>query len=154
MKAISLTQPWATLVAIGAKRIETRSWATSYRGPLAIHASMGYPRWARETCEEPAFARALGHLDPAGLLRGYILATAVLVDCVSTDHAISGRFEGRPGCLLLSPRAEYTVGPDEYEFGDYSEGRWAWILEDVKPLSGPVRARGFQQLWNWEAAAA
>lgn len=41
MKGLSLTQPWATLVAIGAKRIETRIWATSYRGPLAIHAAKG-----------------------------------------------------------------------------------------------------------------
>lgn len=38
MKAITLMQPWATLVAIGAKRLETRSWSTNYRGPLAIHA--------------------------------------------------------------------------------------------------------------------
>lgn len=41
MKAITLTQPWATLVAIGAKKIETRSWATGYRGRLAIHAAKG-----------------------------------------------------------------------------------------------------------------
>ena len=38
MKALTLYQPWATLVAIGAKKIETRSWSTPYRGPLAIHA--------------------------------------------------------------------------------------------------------------------
>jgi activating signal cointegrator 1 len=48
MKAITLTQPWATLVAIGAKRIETRSWPTNYRGPLAIHAAKGFPKWAKE----------------------------------------------------------------------------------------------------------
>ena len=41
MKVLTLTQPWATLVAIGAKRIETRSWATKYRGPLLIHAAAG-----------------------------------------------------------------------------------------------------------------
>lgn len=39
MNALTLMQPWATLVAIGAKRIETRSWATRYRGPSAIHAA-------------------------------------------------------------------------------------------------------------------
>jgi hypothetical protein len=41
MKVLSLTQPWATLAAIGAKKIETRSWSTAYRGPLAIHAAKG-----------------------------------------------------------------------------------------------------------------
>ena len=39
MKALSLTQPWASLVADGRKTTETRSWLTHYRGPLAIHAT-------------------------------------------------------------------------------------------------------------------
>jgi hypothetical protein len=45
MKGLTLTQPWATLVAIGAKRIETRSWPTRYRGLLAIHAGAGLGLW-------------------------------------------------------------------------------------------------------------
>ena len=43
MKALTLTQPWASLVACGAKTIETRSWRTPYRGPVAIHAAKGFP---------------------------------------------------------------------------------------------------------------
>ncbi len=39
MKAITIWQPWASLLACGAKQYETRSWATSYRGPIAIHAA-------------------------------------------------------------------------------------------------------------------
>lgn len=39
MKAITIWQPWASLLATGAKQYETRSWATSYRGPIAIHAA-------------------------------------------------------------------------------------------------------------------
>jgi hypothetical protein len=39
MKALSIIQPWATLLAMGAKKIETRSYRTPYRGPLLIHAS-------------------------------------------------------------------------------------------------------------------
>ncbi len=39
MKALSLRQPWASLIADGHKTIETRTWRTHYRGPLAIHAS-------------------------------------------------------------------------------------------------------------------
>ena len=34
MKAPSLWQPWASAIAVGAKRVETRSWPTNYRGPL------------------------------------------------------------------------------------------------------------------------
>lgn len=42
MRAISLWQPWASAIALGSKRIETRSWSTSYRGPLAIHAAKSW----------------------------------------------------------------------------------------------------------------
>lgn len=49
MKAITLWQPWASLIACGAKTIETRSWGTPYRGPLAIHASK---RMNQELIEE------------------------------------------------------------------------------------------------------
>ena len=39
MKAITVWQPWASLLVSGRKRYETRSWATTYRGPIAIHAA-------------------------------------------------------------------------------------------------------------------
>jgi hypothetical protein len=44
VKALTLHQPWASLVAAGVKMIETRSWSTRYRGPLAIHAGAKRPR--------------------------------------------------------------------------------------------------------------
>ncbi len=40
MKALTLQQPWATLIAEGHKRVENRTWQTAYRGPLAIHAGL------------------------------------------------------------------------------------------------------------------
>lgn len=39
MKAVSIKQPWAHLIAIGLKDIENRSWPTSYRGRIFIHTS-------------------------------------------------------------------------------------------------------------------
>ncbi len=39
MKAITLQQPWASLVAAGATNIVTRTWQTKYRGRLALHAA-------------------------------------------------------------------------------------------------------------------
>lgn len=42
-RAITLHQPWATLIALGYKTIETRSWSTRYRGPLLIHAAKSPP---------------------------------------------------------------------------------------------------------------
>ncbi len=46
MKALSLHQPWASLIAEGMKTIETRPWATKYRGPLAIHAVKKVPGYS------------------------------------------------------------------------------------------------------------
>lgn len=59
IKALTLYQPWATLVAIGAKRIETRSWWTAYRGLLAIHASKTFGATNRALCHQEPFRSAL-----------------------------------------------------------------------------------------------
>ena len=148
MKALTLTQPWATLVAIGAKKIETRSWRTSYRGPLAIHAAKGFPKWAKDTCRDNPFHSALY---AAGLARerwtegipiGCVIATCNLLDCLPmvATGCLSGVFDDYP---------ELDT-PQERAFGDYSEGRYAWILEDVKPLPEPVPAKGALSLWEWD----
>lgn len=60
-KILTLSQPYASLVALGAKRIETRSWRTSYRGPLAIHAAKGLgPVGGQTACSNSALANRSG----------------------------------------------------------------------------------------------
>ncbi len=146
MKAISLTEPWAQLVALGAKRVETRSWATAYRGPLAIHAAKGFPGWAKDLCVSTVFLEALGWPRPNGVItqswldetndrikslpRGVVLATCRLVECVRTEKMT-------------------FLSAEELAFGDYSPGRWAWILEDITVLPEPVPAKGALGLWEW-----
>lgn len=144
MKAISLTEPWAFLVAVQAKRLETRSWPTRYRGPLAIHAAKGFPRDAISLCfEEPfaTFLRAHEITTPAGLPRGVIVATCTLRDCIPTV-GLFGELQGLG-----------WVSDHEDAFGDFSEGRFAWVLDDVKRLDPPVPARGSLGLWDWDEAS-
>jgi hypothetical protein len=131
MKIISLWQPWASLICIGAKLIETRHWPTSYRGPLAIHAAM---KWDYETAA--ALEAANPVLRAAGLPaldrplpRGAIVAVCRLVGC-EQSHG--------PGRWPTLERA----------FGDLAEGRWAWRLADVRALDPPVPCRGMQGLWT------
>lgn len=134
VKALSLLQPWATLIAIGAKTIETRSWATKYRGPLAIHASKGLPKKGLPWHE--SFDKALAETGINGLMecpRGAVIATCKLVDCVKTE-VIAGALQGT----------------NELMFGDYEPGRYAWILEDIKPLPEPIPAKGMLGLWEWD----
>jgi len=136
MKAITLWQPWASLIAIGAKRIETRNWATRYRGPLAIHASKRVP-WDIEAfyAEEPLPYALIdaGYETFADLPFGVVLATCRLVDVLpTTDEFLTN--------VLLTP---------EWNYGDYSPGRFAWLLDDITRLDPPVTASGRQGLWEW-----
>src|SRR5690242_7565318 len=90
MKALTLRQPWATLVALEAKRTETRSWRTPYRGSLAIHAAKTMTKAASSLCWEEPFRTALeagGYraedgptINPFGLPLGAMIAIAVLID--------------------------------------------------------------------------
>jgi hypothetical protein len=155
MKALTLTQPWATLVAIGAKRIETRSWSTSYRGTLAIHAAKGFPKRAREFSKEPICTDAIFAvypsffpLDDRGFIRnggtfplGYVMATCRLANCIPVE--VVDNADNVFG-VSLEPLSER-----ERAFGDYTPGRYAWILEDVKPLPEPIPAKGALSLWEW-----
>ncbi len=168
MKAITLTQPWATLVAIGAKRIETRSWKTDYRGPLAIHAAKGFPKFARDICMYKPFVCALmehdyatGYVnseipmllypDEKPLPLGEIVATCQLVRVARIQHPpekIQGwRWDGPDG-----KQYEFELSNDEIAFGNYSPGRYAWMLDDIQPLSDPIPAKGKLGLWEWNGA--
>lgn len=62
VKALTLWQPWASLVALGVKTIETRSWSTKYRGPLAIHAAVRKPPrvWTQDDGYAPPAADIIG----------------------------------------------------------------------------------------------
>lgn len=138
MKALSLKQPWASLVAIGAKGIETRDWATPYRGPIAIHASKKFDVADQYLLRESAFARALGAAGlraPSDLPCGAIVATAVLSECV--------RFPMSEKVWRLAAR-----GADEIYFGDFTTGRYGFVLVGVRALPTPIPCRGALGLWD------
>lgn len=150
MKALTLTQPWATLVAIGAKRIETRSWKTSFRGQIAIHAAKGFPGSAKDLCMSRVFCSALGWpecptiltqewLDDNGrrikaLPLGCVLATATIVNCIETE---------------MIRRYVQPFSEIEEAFGNYAPGRFGFLLEDVIQFATPVPAKGALSLWEW-----
>lgn len=122
MRGLSLTQPWATLVATGKKRIETRSWKTNYRGRVAIHAAKGFPKKAQTFA---SYEYTMGRL-PGRIPRGAIVATARITDCIPIEEAV-----------LDTTALERTYG--DYTWG---VGRWAWLLADVVALDEPLPHRG------------
>lgn len=136
MKAITLTQPWASAVALGYKRVETRSWRTTYRGPIAIHAAKGFPGYAKEFA---GLEFAAGRFPDGRLPRGAIVARAVLRDCERTEEA-----------AITISQADARWWGLEHLYGDYAPGRWAWFLSEIEPLAEPVFVRGALGLWEWE----
>ncbi|HUQ98784.1 MAG TPA: ASCH domain-containing protein [Gemmatimonadaceae bacterium] len=143
MKGLTMTQPWATLVAIGENSIETRSWGTRYRGPLIIHSAKGFPRDARELCTEQPYLTVLaraGYRDASALPLGQVIAVAELVDVMKFTRTSLREVRER------ATRGEFP--PHEAEFGDFSAGRYGWVLRNVRQVKKPISARGMLGLWQ------
>lgn len=132
MKAISLWQPWASLMALGHKKNETRGKYTEYRGPLAIQAAKRIV-----IPNDPQFINALqdlGLLDqefPQGVIVG-------ICDLVEVERIGS----------------HFPVNGYEYLFGNYTVGRYAWITENMRKVDPPIPCRGYQWLFDWEPPPA
>lgn len=218
MKALTLWQPWASLIALGVKTIETRSWAApkSLIGQrIAIHASKrGLPvggirlpkkytytdadreGWlAINTITDPAYQglqpcnpltgrqrhipnraqtptlmwpHAGPHHRPRAdkpefthieyLPLGAVVTTARLVDCVPMIDAhdpipmLGGFVYVDPDFIQIHTDADDsapTYIEDQFAYGDYRSGRWAWLLDDNEPLGEPIPATGRQGIWEW-----
>lgn len=155
MKALTLTQPWASLVALGEKKIETRSWQTHYRGPLAIHAAKTFGKGGEKDIRAmfeqfPEFEIVLGKHGWGlnELPRSALVATCNLVGIVSTQNLAKQTYHewtGPDGRLY-----RFDLTDNEYTFGDYSVGRYAWLLSDVQRLPVALSASGALGLWECE----
>jgi hypothetical protein len=130
VKALTLYQPWATFIADGHKRFETRSWKTAYRGELAIHAGRkaDYAALAHLRQRNPALA----HYRPERLPSGVIVAICELVRVWQTEEI------------------RYELNSLELDLGDYNDGRFAWELRIIRIPPKPIPARGGRMLWEWE----
>lgn len=140
MKVITLIQPWATLIALGEKKFETRSRRTHHRGPLAIHAGKQIDLGA--ISQEPRIRQALlrnGIEEWTDLPTGVIIATCDLVDCFQVVESFPHAATLENGCIVRG---------DELAFGWYDRGRFAYELADVKQIVH-IPAKGQLGLWNY-----
>ena len=142
IEVITLYQPWASLAAFEEKGFETRGWGTKHRGPLAIHAGN---KIDYEACKQPRIKAALekhGIKDPDQLPTGCIIAITQLFDCVQMVESKESKYGVKvPG---------YKLSDQEYDFGFYEPGRYAWILANVRRPKEPIPARGRQRIWKFE----
>lgn len=159
IKALSLWQPWASLITYDAKQIETRTWRAPQRliglrgFAVAIHATARFPREAQYLCLEEPFRTVLsgaGHPEPERTLpRGAVVAIAVVRDCVYTDDLLEfGIPQPLDPATLRRAAGRQKVSAQEQAFGDFSMGRWGWVLDQVRPLPEPYSCKGAQGLWS------
>ncbi|MEO6583240.1 MAG: ASCH domain-containing protein [Ferruginibacter sp.] len=134
MYALSLLQPWASLVVMGVKTIETRSWSTRHRGPLLIHASLG--KAGSIFSEDAPFKKYIGDFN--ALPFGAIIGKVTLEKILRTED-----FE-------LPDAAMNALTLEEKAFGDYGPGRYGWVLIDAVKFKKPIPARGMPGLWNFK----
>lgn len=140
MKAITIWQPYATLIMLGLKQYETRSWGTSYRGPLIIHAAKKWDEDREFDCQRVTSLMNLLEItpehfteeqrkhfyEPLGNTLGRALGVVELVDC--------------------QPMAD---GGDDFEneVGSFGDGRFGWKCGTPRLFEKPIAALGKQGLW-------
>jgi activating signal cointegrator 1 len=150
MKVLSLLQPWATLAVIGAKRIETRSWNTKYRGPLLIHASAG--KQGLKIMDDPQLKKFLTPLffdDPKDKLPlGAIIGKVEIVDTAKTSDILLMKDAGVP--IRVRDRKIPDSWDQEIAFGDYSSGRYGWLLSNPVAFPAIIPAKGKLGLWEYQ----
>jgi hypothetical protein len=149
LKALSLSQPWATLMAVGAKKIETRAWPMRHRGPLVICATAqplaGVLSLLKYGTSDAAWKilhalRSAGYDGMEELPYGAALCVVEVYDCRPADS--------------VGSRLEEIEDVVELSFGDYRPNRWAILTRNLRRLPAPVPCRGRLGVWDLELPAA
>ncbi len=123
MLALSVQQPWAWAIMAGIKPVENRTWRTSYRGELVIHAGLSV---RRDQAGRDHIA-TLGHVVPEQLTRGVLLGTVELVDCIPSAEALT-----RFGAAWVDP----------------NPAGWCWIVRKPPLFVEPIVQPGYQRLFS------
>ena len=134
MKAISLKQPFASLLTIGAKTVETRPWSTRYRGPMIIHAEK-----TTDPVTDPYFKSILeAHgLNCDKLPSGRIVGLATLIDCRKIEN------ENIP-CYPQLAFSDFKPGWYLFEFANIIR------LKKTFPAQGADHLDHLDHLWEWQ----
>lgn len=124
MKALTIKQPWASLIVNGYKEYEFRSWKINYRGKILIHAGMKLEKDMAERFKEYNLDYTLGA----------IIGEAELVDCILVDKDFDEELRKMNSLVYASNHVE----------------SYAWKLTNIKKYDEPIFIKGKLGLWNYE----
>ena len=121
MKALTIKEPWATLIIDGYKKYEFRSWKTNYRGKILIHAGLS-------SDDDTMFSEY--NLE---YIKGAIIGEADLVDCI----------------LVTKSFDDELKNSNTIVYSHEHVGLYAWKLENIKKYDKPIYVKGKLGLWNY-----
>ena len=124
MNALTISQPFASLIVTGTKWVENRTWETKYCGLLAIHAGKGQ--------------QYLGANELKRYPTGAFIGVATLVACVSLAD-----LRKMPSTYRFPVSRKSAA---ELLTHTHTEGPYCWILANPVGFP-PIPCRGAQGLW-------
>jgi len=125
MKAITIKQPWASLIVNGYKKYEFRSWKTNYRGELYIHAGKGIDKEGMKRVE------SLNLKYP----KSRIIGKVIIEDCIELNDKVNNE---------INVKNEIVYGKDINRKG------YAWVIKESELLNIEKEINGKLGLWNIE----
>lgn len=126
MKAITIKQPWATLIAKGYKEYEFRTWKTKYRGEILIHAGKSFDKSALKKFEKYKLEYPIGA----------IIAKATITDCLEVDDKFRKEIYPKEKNVYASLKTKSHDG-------------YAFKIENVKEVK-PIPINGKLSLWDYK----
>ena len=142
MKALTIKQPWSTLIVDGIKDIENRTWKTNYRGRILIHASEKEDLYWFDKCNESQYKN----------IQNYISSVYTKDEYRSTFGSIIGSVE-ITDCVINHPSiwAEKTHYEQTNESNPDLEDTtiiYNWVLANPVKFDKPIPMKGKLRLWN------
>ena len=129
MKAITIKQPWATLIAEGYKEYEFRTWKTKYRGDILIHAGKGIDKKAMERFKHLNLEYPVGQ----------IIAKTIITDCVKVDDRLRDVLAKKDPIVYKGVINKTSNDWDGYGFK----------LENIEKIN-PIEVNGKLSLWDYD----
>lgn len=125
MKALTIKEPWATLIIEGYKKYEFRSWKTNYRGKILIHAGKSLERDQAKKFAEYNLEYSCGE----------IIGEADLVDCIKVTEEFDKELKKKNSLVYGNSGHVQNYG---------------WKLENIKKYDKKIKVNGKLGLWNYE----
>jgi predicted transcriptional regulator len=125
MKALTIKQPYASMIVNGYKKYEFRTWKTNYRGKLLIHASSNIDK------NDMAY---FSYLNINNYPTKQIIGECELIDCILIDEDFNNKL--------------YNI--DNKIYGRHSRvGLYAWVLSNIKIYDKYIEVPGKLGIWNY-----